>query len=228
MNTYCQPLPPSVAKEMLEVVARTLCDLPSDTPLQRQSRARQMVHTTLGLQPRDGLEFMLSTLMFGHFQLILDSMRDALRGQADEVKGKTKTTIVSLDRSLLGFAKEYRLTRSRPLAPGTEVAQPCDEAAADPSKTPDWVAEWAGVPPAEPAPEAAAAPEVAATPETPNVSGASAKTTPVQPVATRHEPVRPGRAGDASTERPMTAFENALAAMAEARARDAANSVPGD
>ena len=111
MNSVCHPLPLPVAQEMLQVLAQSLCARPGDRAATREARTRQMVHTVLGFEPRDGLEYMLSGLAFGHFHLILDSMRDALRGELDTIKAKTKTTVVSLDRSMLSLVKEFWVTR---------------------------------------------------------------------------------------------------------------------
>src|SRR5258708_2825055 len=122
MSSPCQPLPQPVAEEMLQVVARAICDRPGDSSTQRDSRTRQMVHSVLGFEPRDGLEYMLSTIAFGHFQLILDSMRDVFQGQTDAMKARTKTTIVALDRAMLDMVKELRVTRRRPMAGAVEEA----------------------------------------------------------------------------------------------------------
>ena len=60
MSTHCQPLPRPLVEEMLQVVARAICDRPSDNAAQRESRTRQMVHSVLGFEPRDGLEALRS------------------------------------------------------------------------------------------------------------------------------------------------------------------------
>src|ERR1017187_4451036 len=123
MTPPCQPLPLPVAEEMLQVVTRAICDRPGDNSDQRESRPRQMVHSVLGFEPRDGLEYMLSTIAFGHFLLILDSMREVFQGQTDAMKAKTKTTIVALDRTMLEMIKELRVVRRRPMARSAEDAR---------------------------------------------------------------------------------------------------------
>jgi hypothetical protein len=196
MTTDCQPLPQSVAEEMLQIVARALCDRPEETPAQRASRTRQMVHSPLGFQPRDGLEYMLSTLVVGHFHLIMDSMRDALVGQMDTMKARTKTTIVALDRSMLGLLKEMRLTRKRPLvtAEARRDAPPAErrDAAAIASEAPPPK-------PVVPAPIAAAPPRERAD---------MAKIVPGPPPP-------PGDAAGETFEAHIAAFQDALASMAE-------------
>jgi hypothetical protein len=133
MNTHCQPLPSQVAEELLQVVTRAVCDRPADSAQQRESRTRQMIHSVLGFEPRDGLEYMLATIAYGHFQLILDSMRDAFQGQSEVMKAKNKTTIVALDRMMLQMIKELGLVRRRPMAhSGAGIAEQARAVAASP------------------------------------------------------------------------------------------------
>jgi hypothetical protein len=148
MNTHCQPLPPPVAEELLQVVTRAMCDRPSDNAPQRESRTRQMIHSVLGFEPRDGLEYMLATIAFGHFQLILDSIRDVFQGQSDAMKIKNKTTIVALDRMMLEMIEKLSVVRRRPMAySGVGIAEDARAAPTRPAEPTD-----AGV-----APEAAGA-----------------------------------------------------------------------
>src|ERR1700722_13992736 len=160
MTTLCHPLPRDLGEEMLQVSARAMCDRPGDNAAQRDSRTRQMVHTTLGFEPRDGIEFMIATVAVGHYHLILDSVHDVFHGQDDSLKAKTKTTIVSLDRAMLEMIRELRIERRRPLArPVEEPAQETVDAAAPqaPPATPD-VAVPPDIPAEAPRPEAPPAP----------------------------------------------------------------------
>jgi hypothetical protein len=232
MQTTCQPLPRSVAEGMLQCATNAICDRPGNTAEQRESLTRQMIHCTMGFEPRDGLEYMVATTVFGHYQLILDSMRDALRGQMDGVKAKTKTTMVALDRAMLSFTREMRVLRQRPLAPWAEEAQRQGEAAAvAAAKVPE---EATSEPPtASEVPVAAAASPVAADP-------APAAPAPVAPAPERSEPLpahvpvqqapapedRPGAPAydpaaplpdgweDGTMEEHVVLFKEALAAMA--------------
>lgn len=129
MTAFCQPLTRSIAEQMLQVAARALCDRAGDSPEQRDGRTHQMGSSVLGLAPRDGLELMLATLAFGHFQIILDSMGDVFRGQSDALKARTKTAIVPLGRAMLEMLKELRLAQVRPMlqaaeqTPGAEATE---------------------------------------------------------------------------------------------------------
>jgi len=151
MIATCQPFPRSAAEEMLQIVARAICDRPGESSAQRESRTNQMVHATLGVEPRDGLEYMLSALVFGHFNLILDSMHDVFLGQVDQMKARTKSTIVALDRSMLALVRELREAGTRPLAKWARDAQRAEAAAAEAAKAPPPAeAETPDEPPPEP------------------------------------------------------------------------------
>jgi hypothetical protein len=201
----CQPFPRAAAEEMLQIVARATCDRPGDSAAQRESRTNQMVHATLGMEPRDGLEFMVSSLLFGHFNLILDSMRDVFQGQTDSLKAKTKAGIVGLDRSMLALVKELRESKARPLAKWAEDAKRADVAAS------------AAPPPAK-----------ATTPDEPDEfvpeMDQSVESVP-PPEATEHQPesvdeisVVAPRSDDVALEEDIAAYQEALAGAQESRA----------
>jgi hypothetical protein len=239
MTATCQPLPRSVAEEMLQVVARAICDRPGDSPVQRESRTRQMVHTTLGSEPRDGLEYMLSTLVFAHFNLILDSMHDVFQGQLDLVKARTKTTIVALDRSMLALVRELREARKRPLEQAAEAVTREEAQTAEAASRPGA----AGVS-NEPLPEPQAiSPEMRHQAEARQASGPAkppgSEAPRVVPLQTPHRPkAMPLRQTTSASRQPpcdpdegtfeghIAAFEQALAAatetLTEARALDGA------
>ena len=157
MAIFCHPLPAGDAQNLLALVARALCDRPGETPAQGASRTNQLVHTVLGFEPRDGLEFILSTMVFGHFNLILDSMRDVLLDQKDAKKGRTVSGIVALDRAMMSMIRELRAQRERPVA--QDLSQPAQP------ETPPRAAEPA--PPPAPPPASPPAPPPASPPAPP-------------------------------------------------------------
>ena len=108
MTTFCQLLPRTVSQDMLQVAAKAICDHPADQPFLRESRTRQMVYSVMGFEPRDGHEYMLATMIVGHYQLILHSMRQVFQGQMDSMMARTKSGIVSLDRAMLAFGRDMR------------------------------------------------------------------------------------------------------------------------
>ena len=133
MTATCHPLPPSTIQILFQDMARALCDRPEETPVQRESRTTATIRLILGFEPRDGVEFMLTTMATGHFSLILDAIRDVFQGQADSVKARTKSGIVALDRSMLTLLREFRGLRTRPVA---EEARPAEARGAPAPGTP--------------------------------------------------------------------------------------------
>jgi hypothetical protein len=232
MSSICQPLPQSVAEEMLQVVARAICDRRGDNPAQRESRTRQMVYSTMGFQPRDGLEYMLATMMVGHFNLILDSMLDVFLGQIDTMKARTKTTIVALDRSMLAFVRELRLAGTRPLAHGAAMAAAdrtmagvTDQPAPEPESVTPAATQAAAPMPAETKPAAARI----VPPQT-----RPAETVKPRPAASAPNWAKPAAKKDdeGTFEQHIADFQQALEAatetLAEARALDEARAASGD
>ena len=143
------PLPRSLAEEIFQATARAICDRPDETPDQRDSRTRQLVYTTLSLAPRDGLEFMLATLVSGHFSMILDAMRDAHMVEAGAARVRARAGVVALDRALISLLRDYRKERARPIA--SEAPRPEAQAEPDPGDAePPNKAPEAQDPPADP------------------------------------------------------------------------------
>jgi len=175
MTAHCQPLPGNLVDEMLQLVARAICDRPGENAAQRCSRTNQMVHSTMGFAPKDGLEVMLASVVIGHFNLILDSMRDVFQGQAEPVKAKTKTTIVALDRAMLEMIKGLREERRRPSAPSVDVAQHDAAVAAAPELNDAEIPTSFTPTPDDPQPEAA--------PARPSHAPSSLAPTPISEVA---------------------------------------------
>lgn len=177
MNPPCYPIPPLVAAEMLEIIARSVCDRPGESRAQTESRTQQMVHSVVGLSPRDGLELKMAGTAYGQFDLALELMRDIHRGTTLTEKLRAVSGIVALNRSAISLMREFRGAQTRPLAaaplPLDEAPQPpADQAQPDPAPAP---AAPAQATPMEPTPmepglarpahaspaEAAAAPQVA-------------------------------------------------------------------
>ena len=114
MIAACLPLSREVSKDLLEVAARAVCDRPGESPAQCESRTAQLVHSTLGFLPRDGLEYILATLVFGHWGMILDSMHDVHIGMTASLKARTKSGIVQMDRAMMDMVRELRAAAVRP------------------------------------------------------------------------------------------------------------------
>jgi hypothetical protein len=109
---------------MLQRVIRTICDRPGDTQAEREARSLHVARSVLGFRPRDSMEFMLAGMVVIHAHLIEDSANDAFQGEAEA--RRTKSTVVALDRMMLGFLREFRIAQKRPLEGGDDTGPPGD------------------------------------------------------------------------------------------------------
>jgi hypothetical protein len=107
--------PPILPRTLIQGIVEAICDRPGDTPEQRDERSRDVVEAVQGFGPRDPVEAMLAGLAVLHAHLIQDSARDLLREQDNRVRSRTKSAIAALDRGMLGFLRELRVARKRPL-----------------------------------------------------------------------------------------------------------------
>ena len=136
MTQRCHPIPRDVAQTILGTAARSLCDRPGQDAAEREAQTRLMIHTVLGMEPRDGLELMLAIAVFGQFTLLLDTMRDIHLGQEDAARVRAKAGISGLTRSLIGLLGEFRRARARPVADRPEAAPEPETAAPPPAAEP--------------------------------------------------------------------------------------------
>jgi hypothetical protein len=125
--------------EMIQDAMRAICVRPGEDPVRCESRVRQLAFTTIGFEPRDGLEHILATLSFGHFNLILNAIRDVFHAQKDDVKAKSMKTVLGL------------LQRKRPVAPEAAAMAPGGTGTVPPSRpVPEPPAETAAARPSNP------------------------------------------------------------------------------
>ena len=124
----------TVAPTMLQGIVETLGDRPGDTTGQREARSRDVVDAVLGFQPRDPVELMLAGMVVTHVHLVQDSAREALHGQDEALKTRTKSTIVALDRGMIGLLKELRVAQGRTIEYWAGVEQPRMEATRAPAQ----------------------------------------------------------------------------------------------
>jgi hypothetical protein len=107
--------PRASPRSLLLGIVEAICDRPGVTPEQREETFRDVVEAVEAHAPRDPVEVMLAGMAVLHAHLILNSARDLLREQDDRLRSKTKSAIAALDRGMLGFLRELRIARKRPL-----------------------------------------------------------------------------------------------------------------
>jgi hypothetical protein len=122
MTAICHPATTAVAQDMPAGVVLAICERPGDTPVQREALTHSVVHSVMAFEPRDPVEIMFAGMVVTHFHLILHCAHDAFHEAPRDGKGRGKATIVALDRSMVGFAKELRAAQTRPMEEGHEAA----------------------------------------------------------------------------------------------------------
>lgn len=141
MTQTCRPITQAASRDMLRDMVEVICDRPGDTQAQHDARSRDVVHSVLAFEPRDPVEMMFAGMVVTHYQLILHSAREAFGERPEDLRARTKSGIVALDRSMVGFVKELRTAQTRPMEGAAEAAQPDAPAAEAVKPTPEREAE---------------------------------------------------------------------------------------
>jgi hypothetical protein len=141
MTQTCHPITQAVAQDMLRGLVEAICDRPAQTKAQRDSRSTEVVHSVLAFEPRDPVEMMLAGLVVTHFHLISHAAHEAFGEQPEDVRPRARSGIVALDRAMVGFVKELRTAKTRPMEGAEEVARSDAPAAQAARATPEREAE---------------------------------------------------------------------------------------
>ncbi len=120
MTTPCHPIPASLAQHYLAQTKAALCDRPGETQAENAERTKRMVHTAMGFEPRDGMEYMLATLVQAQYEVILKATKDALQ---DAASPKAVSALAAMSRVMLSTIRALKTARARPLAEDAEPAQ---------------------------------------------------------------------------------------------------------
>ncbi len=107
---------------MIQGLVEAICDRPGQTAARREARATEVVHSTMAFQPRDAVEMMLAGMVVTHFHLVSHVAHDAFRTRPEDPKPRATSGIVALGRAMVGFAKELRAARTRPMEEAMEAA----------------------------------------------------------------------------------------------------------
>jgi hypothetical protein len=162
----------------------------------------------MGFEPRDGVEYILAAMVFAHFSLILDSMRDVFQGQTEAMKLRTKSGVVALDRAMIGMIQQMRTERRRPMsmerareAPAAEAPPPVVQPPA-----PQPAPQAAQPAPAQPAPQ----PAPARPAQTGPLPGLPTKPEPDILAAALAPPARPGPLAAAMASTSLSSGDSVL------------------
>ncbi len=123
MTTPCHPIPASLAQHYLAQTKAALCDRPGESAAENAERTKRMVHTAMGFEPRDGMEYMLATLVQAQYEVILKATKDALQGTEDAASPKAISALAAMNRVMLSTIRALKTARERPLAEDEDAPQ---------------------------------------------------------------------------------------------------------
>lgn len=79
-------------------MAKAMCERNGETKQQEFSRSQAAAHTIMGFLPRDAIEAMLAGHCVMFHEMMVDSVRDTLRGEMDTMRRATRSSIVAMDK----------------------------------------------------------------------------------------------------------------------------------
>ena len=95
-------------------MAKAVSERPGEATQQQTTRLRAATYTVLGLQPRDVTEAMLAGHCMMFHELLVDSMRNSMRGEADTVRRATRASIVSINQAFDNCLSRLEYYQTRP------------------------------------------------------------------------------------------------------------------
>ncbi len=95
--------------DIIKGIVTATGERPDESVSQTKARTTMIAHMVMAYLPRDAVETMLSGLCVSYHHLVLDAVRDALLGQLENMKARTRTSIVSIGALLLRTITEIRV-----------------------------------------------------------------------------------------------------------------------
>ena len=96
-------------------MAKAISERNGETRQRQFTRSQAATAMILGFRPRDAIEAMLAGHCVMFHEVIVDSVRDTLRGELDTVRRGTRSNLVALNKSFagnLGLLERYQLRPS--------------------------------------------------------------------------------------------------------------------
>ncbi len=113
-------------------MARAVCERNGETRDQQVVRSQATVHTIMGFLPRDVIEAMLAGHCVMFHELMLDSVRDTLRGEMDTLRRSTRNNIVAMDKAFGNNLARLERYQNRPSEGRRDARETQPVSAADP------------------------------------------------------------------------------------------------
>jgi len=84
---------------MVGDMAKAVSERPDETRQQHYARTQAAIHMIMSFLPRDVIEAMLAGRCVMLHEMIIDSVRDTLRGEVDTMRRATRSGIVAMDKA---------------------------------------------------------------------------------------------------------------------------------
>jgi hypothetical protein len=120
-------------------MAKAVSERPGESRQQQDTRSQAAAHMVMGLQPRDVIEAMLAGHCMMFHELLVDSMRNTMRGEADPVRRATRAGIVTMNKAFdncLSRLEYYQTRPSQGRRDAAEAGAPEETATGDPPRSP--------------------------------------------------------------------------------------------
>jgi len=95
-------------------MAKAVSQRPGETTQQQNARSQAATYVVMGLQPRDVIEAMLAGHCMMFHELLVDSMRNTICGEADPVRRATRASIVSINQAFDNCLSRLEYYQTRP------------------------------------------------------------------------------------------------------------------
>jgi hypothetical protein len=95
-------------------MAKAVSERPGESQQQQTTRLQAATYTVVGLHPRDVIEAMLAGHCMLFHELLVDSMRNTMRGEADTVRRATRSSLVTMNQAFDNCLSRLEYYQTRP------------------------------------------------------------------------------------------------------------------
>jgi hypothetical protein len=95
-------------------MAKAVCERAGEGRERQVARSQAAAHTVIGLKPRDMIEAMLAGHCMMFHELMVDSVRDALRGEPAAARRAARASILNMNKSFDNCLSRLEYYQTRP------------------------------------------------------------------------------------------------------------------
>jgi hypothetical protein len=114
-------------------MAKAVAERPGESQQQQGTRIQAATYMVVGLQPRDVIEAMLAGHCMMFHELLVDSMRNTMRGEADQVRRATRANIVTMNQAFDNCLSRLEYFQTRPSEGRRDAAENAQSETGEPA-----------------------------------------------------------------------------------------------